>query len=99
MLRFESGKNSRRERRHHPVPKRPPLPLEYEKLYQQALNDYHELYSSGKARRYNASKSRTRSIWFLRRWLKLYREGKHSLEALREIARCYAHIAVIDSRN
>jgi hypothetical protein len=75
------------------------MPPEYEKLYHEALRMYHEMYSSGKVRRHNTSKSRTQSIWILRRWLKLYREGDHSAEVLQAIARGYAHVAVIDSRN
>ena len=99
MLRSPFDKSPRKERRHHPVPKRPPMPVEYDHLYQHALRRYHQVYCTRRAQRYKVSKTRNQIIWALRRWLKFHREDKHWPGIIRHIAYCYAHLAVIDSRN
>ena len=99
MKRASSPAAARKERRWHPVPKLPPMPPAFQRHYQHALHRYGQMYKTARIHRYNVSKTRTRSIWQLRRWAKDFRERGPVPEIIRHLAYCSAHIAVIDSRN
>ena len=99
MKRVSFPAAGRKERRWHPVPKLPPIPVEFQRHYQLALHRYGQMYKTAGIRRYNVSKTRTRCIWLLRRWAETFRDRGPRPEIIRSLAYCSAHIAVIDSRN
>ncbi len=75
------------------------MPARYAVLHHAALDSRHRHFAIPEGRRYHVLLARNRAIWSVGRWLKHYREGECTHEAIAAIANYTATIIVLSSRS